>query len=876
MIIKSVKLQNFKSHLDSFISFSEGLNLIIGPNGSGKSSILEAIGLAFFGITNEKKLSQFITNEDSKTALIKVDFVSDGMHFTITKEISPSQSRVRLSDDSGLEIDGSARVIEKMKQIFRIETDPEKIYKNVITSYQNQITDIFSARESERKNFFNVLFDTEIYKKISSTHVKKYSETLESNLNNLNNIAFNLESEINEKASLPDEIRLIEKKLKSKEDEISEWIEQKEKLQKFVSDQNNLREKINSMVSEKKILEGQLEGLKNELINLNKSKSESENAGKILDLYREEYTLYEETYLKVQEENEKISRMRNLLDEIQRVNKEVSDKKLEIEKLSTSLASDRERLAENDQNLQTYLEQLRSSKERVKELTTQLEEKEVALDALVAEQKKFKEAMDTRDYTKIGSIQSLDLNLKELEDRLNAVRDKIAITDSKVKDLKTAKETLGSGICPYLKQKCLNIGEPDRFFDPQIKTLESELLKFKNEKTDIENQIKKIEQYHEKNINSIKAHLEEIEIELKKIYEEKATKKSFIKSEEQNQKKIEKMSEDLQNSSENLRNLIEKKELAISKLRSELDKLLKTIQDEEKIKSEIGNLTKEYDYHREVLKKIKKGHDLYVENQKQASLIHEITSRIEEKKSEIESLEKAIDQINSNLLEVKVFYDEKKFGESQKEVEAIGSKISLANMELGELRSDLKHKLDESLEIEKKRAKLESTRTSIRRTESKLEMAKNLRALLDQMGSQVSTIYRENISVRAMMNYNLLTKRSDTILWDENYDLHVISKDGRSTSDRTFGMLSGGEQVTISLAMRMAMGNFFSRSGFAIFDEPTVNLDSERKNALSETLPDLIGEMDQVIVVTHDDTFREMTEKIIVLKNTDGVTTIVD
>ncbi len=878
MIIRSVKLQNFKSHIDSFISFSEGLNLIIGPNGSGKSSILEAIGLAFFGITNEKKLSQFITNEDPKsTAFIEVDFVSDGMHFIIKKEISSSQSRVRLSDDTGLTIDGNTKVIEKMKQLFRIETDPEKIYKNVITSYQNQITDIFSGRESERKNFFNALFDTEIYKKISSTHVKKYFDTLSLNLNNLNNTANNLEFEINQKASLPEEIRALEEKIKSKEEEISVLIDKSEKLQIFISDQINLREKINSMISDKKILESHLEGLKNELVNLSKSKSESENAGQILDTYRKDYLLYEEIYLKVQEENERISRMRNTLDDIQKMNKKISDKRLEIEKFSASIALDKERLAENDRNRQIYLDQLKLSEDKVNELKVQLEEKEKTLRDLEMERQKFKEAMNTRNYAELSGFILPSVNVKELEDRLGELKERIAITNSKIKDLQSAKETLKNGICPYLKERCLNInGDPDRFFDPQIEKSESELLKLQTEKAGIEEQIGQIEKHREEIMNSIKAYLEGIEAKLRKIYEEIASKRSLVESEEKNQEKIKKSLSDLENLSKNLKKIIEQGNRNLSELRSELDRLLKTLPDEEKIKSEIENLTKEYDSHREMLKNVKKGHDLYVENQKQAELISEIISKIEDRKSKIESIEKNIDQINSNLLEIESIYNGEELSRAQKEIEIISSKTNSANMELGGFTSDLKHKLDESLEVEKKRLKLEDTRASIKKIKIKMEMANNLRSLLDQMGSQVSTIYRENISIRAMINYNLLTKRSDTILWDENYDLHLISKNGRFTSDRTFGMLSGGEQVALALAMRMAMSAFFSRSGFAIFDEPTVNLDSGRKNALSETLPDLIGEMDQFIVVTHDDAFRQMTEKIIYLKNTDGITTIVN
>jgi exonuclease SbcC len=93
MKIKSVKLENFKSHVNSYISFSPGLNLIIGPNGSGKSSILQAIGLGFFGITNKVNLSKFITNDvKNDGSTIKIEFDDgDGMNYTLTREISSRQ-----------------------------------------------------------------------------------------------------------------------------------------------------------------------------------------------------------------------------------------------------------------------------------------------------------------------------------------------------------------------------------------------------------------------------------------------------------------------------------------------------------------------------------------------------------------------------------------------------------------------------------------------------------------------------------------------------------------------------------------------------------------------------------------------------------------
>ena len=49
MRLISLRLQNFRQHADTRLSFDEGLTGIIGPNGSGKSTLLEAIAWALYG-----------------------------------------------------------------------------------------------------------------------------------------------------------------------------------------------------------------------------------------------------------------------------------------------------------------------------------------------------------------------------------------------------------------------------------------------------------------------------------------------------------------------------------------------------------------------------------------------------------------------------------------------------------------------------------------------------------------------------------------------------------------------------------------------------------------------------------------------------------
>ncbi len=74
--------------------------------------------------------------------------------------------------------------------------------------------------------------------------------------------------------------------------------------------------------------------------------------------------------------------------------------------------------------------------------------------------------------------------------------------------------------------------------------------------------------------------------------------------------------------------------------------------------------------------------------------------------------------------------------------------------------------------------------------------------------------------------------------------------------------LSGGEKVALALALRLAIGDVLGaqRLKFFVLDEPTVHLDSEKKERLREVLMRLSQKMPQVIVITHDEEIFEGSE----------------
>jgi exonuclease SbcC len=78
--------------------------------------------------------------------------------------------------------------------------------------------------------------------------------------------------------------------------------------------------------------------------------------------------------------------------------------------------------------------------------------------------------------------------------------------------------------------------------------------------------------------------------------------------------------------------------------------------------------------------------------------------------------------------------------------------------------------------------------------------------------------------------------------------------------------LSGGEKVAVSLALRMAIAYLMgsSKIDFIILDEPTSNLDEERRQSFVRIISDVfnkgVGPVSQIIIITHDEEIFENSE----------------
>jgi len=183
------------------------------------------------------------------------------------------------------------------------------------------------------------------------------------------------------------------------------------------------------------------------------------------------------------------------------------------------------------------------------------------------------------------------------------------------------------------------------------------------------------------------------------------------------------------------------------------------------------------------------------------------------------------------------------------------TRLSQIDQEYGEISGNIKKT---KMELEK----LGSTLTELKHVQSyvtELErieenvynrdgpVGKSLRSWALEIISQKASEYLEKLN----------TKIQRISLSEKTRDVNISCYSRNTTLD--LESLSGGEQVSVALALRLGMSHLLGASNlnFMILDEPTAHLDSERRKSLVNVLSQLtsLKEDDssmQFIIITHD------------------------
>ena len=190
----------------------------------------------------------------------------------------------------------------------------------------------------------------------------------------------------------------------------------------------------------------------------------------------------------------------------------------------------------------------------------------------------------------------------------------------------------------------------------------------------------------------------------------------------------------------------------------------------------------------------------------------------------------------------------------------------------GEQRQSLKKMLDS---LARDIGEMEKTRLVITEYEKQgMELsragstAELLADLLRRAGGRVAELYTGRISAWAARMYAGVAEDGAQLRFDTEYDAKLVDIYKGNERTRSFNQLSGGQRMIAALCVRIAMLTCFAGLPIAFFDEPTENIDAEKKQNLAEILKKTLGEFTQIFIISHDDAFDRLTENVIYLEET--------
>jgi exonuclease SbcC len=215
-------------------------------------------------------------------------------------------------------------------------------------------------------------------------------------------------------------------------------------------------------------------------------------------------------------------------------------------------------------------------------------------------------------------------------------------------------------------------------------------------------------------------------------------------------------------------------------------------------------------------------------------------------------------------------FNETRYAEIRNEV--ITSSRELARLETiieqsGERLEQLDHDISG---LEEKQERLISSQQSLRRGEQTAEALEFIRTTIRKAGPFITRALVQTISLEANRIFGeILNDHTLRLMWNEDYSITLE----QSGEHREFSQLSGGEKTAAALSVRLALLRELSQIRVAFFDEPTANLDDQRRENLASQITQITG-FNQLFVISHDDTFERETHHVIHVEKTHGASRV--
>ncbi len=900
MLIHSLTLENIKSYTQETVEFSPGANAIIGANGAGKTTILEAIGFALFD-HRPGKLSSFV-REGQKSASVTIDFLSDHDERTYqVKRRCGNNDLYRVLDPQlSLNIcEGKADVIQFLRQHLGIdaESNPADLFSNAVGVPQGSFTASFLATPSARKAVFDPLLK-----------VAEYRRAYEQMREPLNLLTRRQNAQAVEMSRLEGEL----KRLPPAQTDVSELTTQinsaetalravQTELAAAESDRRTMEAKQKRLLELHRLTQMQHKDVTEQeriLDSARRRLSESEGAAAVTEANRADHEAYRAAQREQRTVNERSIQRRKLQDERIIVQTRLTQAQTQTDAHSRSLADIAEaektaaglaEAAKRQEELEADLRLAQRQADRLRDAGARIRKDQAAADAA-------KKRLDSL-RAEAEQAKKIEFSLNPLQAHVESFQNEISAAQASAARLLAEKETTqeqgqqlkalkSSAICPLCEQPLS--AEHRRQL---LESLRKRWSKLNKDAQAVEQKIRQFEAKREEARSTLTRNeqtlrelprqnaVETAEEELAERRAQLAEDRDAAETLEEAPQRVEQLQQEL----DALGNPRRRRDVAIQQARERkgVEQALKRQQalaeqqrrkltelDERmapfaSVEDEAARISSQLEEHQVA-------DDLYSRHQAAAEALPQRRQEVAETekvlKTALESYESGLAQLADYTDE----FDEKRFREIVTLVDDTRSRMVRLETDLGHWRADLRQAKEELAQLQVQQKRLAAAQSRHELLIKQEELLRFLRSVMQEAGPFVTKALVQQISYAANQLFGqIMEDDTRTLRWQEDYGI-VLEVDGR---ERAFAQLSGGEQMSAALAVRLALLQEMSDIAVAFFDEPTTNLDDTRRGALARQIVGVRG-FQQLFIISHDDSFEQATERLIRVEKRNGVSEV--
>ncbi|MEG3224478.1 MAG: hypothetical protein BME94_02875 [Methanobacteriales archaeon Met13] len=892
MIIKKLKMENFKSHGNTVVDFDPGVSIIIGENGAGKSSILEAVSFALFKSHSGKNMDVLVKNE-AKSLMVELDFVAHGREYQVRRIRGKSGLEPRLSFKQGERritlATRDRQVTEEIQHILEMDSD---LFLNAIYVKQGEISNLIEKTPSEKKKMIGKLLGIENLENawknmqplIGGYEIKKAN--IKVMIEGLGVLEEDYATKNKDMEEILEDIQKYEIQIQNEQDKLNEvqtilkGLElKKEKFDVLNSDLSTTSEILNRIIKDKDSLEKELSIIREKE---EKIKSVEPTLEKMKPLSHIREFLRELEALKADEERikkslENIFNVRTQLEynkesytQFLKLQDEIKTLELErtkfegSEALQNRLLEESEEISQKIEESKKIISETLDSYNKILESEFEtIEEFEIEFNSVKPRLEKEKENLlevTEKLNTKIKSLEIQNQGLKKPIKELEQVQDQCPICKSPISENK--RNELISGYQTDIDENKTNILD----FKSQLQDILNEkdslnlkLTKIQGINTQLLQEKLKTLEDSDKTLNRLSNQLEELKDKvssLKTIDNTLKNKKKFLEKLEESYKKYLEAKGSLESLGdyEVLDSSLKKQQDEISKFEGEI----KAIQEEtgiliEGLDEQLGALEKMKESYHRMVGEVSQKTELLTKLQNKKAELNIFTQEIKVKTEELKKLAYDPD-LHKEKKDLQVTYNSAfNLFESGKS-ELVGKKTAL-NANLKQMEQSL-----DSYNENKKQ---------LNNVSDFIKLLKFIRDLFGKDGLQRELRNRSKplIEQKTRDFFEKFNFDYSDIKIDEDYDISVYGPNGESSLD----MISGGEKIAVALALRLGITQALSGGNLELImlDEPTIHLDAYRR----QELIDLFKRMSiipQMIIVTHDPELEEAADNVLRIKKEEG------